>query len=201
MALALNDIIQITTRVDYLGQECLNVWHYRLTLLEAGVSYTDLADDMAAFWTNTVAAFTHTAANLTQVDVLNLTNGLDIFSKGYNLNGLRPGAVMPSFTAWSFQFLRGSRLTRHGWKRFVGVSEDDTTGNDPTGTIEAILNTSAAEMFQGVVRSGTAEDFTLTPIIIGRTLVAGVYELDLTKINTVTSVVFSALTTQNSRKA
>jgi hypothetical protein len=96
--------------------------------------------------------------------------------------------------------IRTTRLTRHGSKRFVGVIEETTVGNNPASTITDELSALAVAMYAGILVSGTTIDVTLTPIIIGRTKVDGVYVLDTTKVNLVSGAEFTRLTSQNSRK-
>lgn len=201
MAMDVGDIIEIRSKVEYLGQECFNVWHYQVVSFDPGVSYPQVDDAFNGFWTLSIKPITMNTAVLTNVDILNLTNGIDIRSEGKSIAGDKTSNPLASFYAWKFQFLRGSRITRHGWKRIVGVSEVDVEGNNAVAGALTALNTVADNMQTGLVVSGGSSDLTLIPVIVGRTLIDGVYQLDLTKINSVIDVTFAGVTTQNSRKA
>lgn len=201
MSIEVADLIQINAEVECLGQTCLNVFHYRVASRDAGVVYQDVQDAFNEWWGVSVVPITSANAILTRQTILNLTNGLDIHEDVVSTPGGLSGDDLPSFNAWGFQLVRTTRLTRHGSKRFVGVLEAQTVGNEPAAGLVDELNTCAAKLKEGIVRSGTAADMTLTPIIIGRTKnLAGVYELDLAKVNLVADAVFTRITSQNSRK-
>lgn len=201
MALAINDILQIKMFTDYLGEQCLNVFHYRLDSFEPLVGYIDILNQFVTLYDNSVHPVQLASAVIDTCEITNLTNGVDIANKLYNGAGDVSGNNMPSFTAWGFQLYRTNRITRHGWKRIVGVPEEWTIGNNADPTRLAALGTAASMLGSPVIKSGTLdEDFTMTPVIVGRTRVAGKYELDLTKINPVQSAAYIRLTTQNTRK-
>jgi hypothetical protein len=200
MSLVVNDILQVDARVTHLGREAHNVFHYKLISMDAGLGYADIANHFADWYSLAVAPITIASAVLDLVTITNLTNGLDIHEQTVSEAGLITGDNAPSFVAWGFRLIRGSRLTRHGSKRFVGVSEDSTLGNEPQATIVDELNTCASKLHEGILVSGTTIDVTLQPVIVGRDLVDDSYVLNPTKINTVIGAEFTALTTQNSRK-
>lgn len=201
MAMEVGDILELRSQVDYLGQPCLNVWHYQVVSFDAGVGYTNVDDAFTGLYTTNIKPITMQGAVLSKVDILNLTNGVDIYSEGHSVAGDKTTGATPSFTAYKFQFLRGSRITRHGWKRIVGVCEADIEGNAAVAGAIAALDALAAQMQVGLLVSATSADLTLIPVIVGRTLVGGTYQLDLTKINSVIDVQFKGVTTQNTRKA
>lgn len=201
MAMDVGDIIEIRSHVDYLGQECLNVWHYQVVSFDPGVSYPQVDDAFNSFWTLNIKPITMNSAVLSQVEILNLTNGVDIHTEDKSIAGDKTGDGLASFYAWKFQFFRGSRITRHGWKRITGVCEVDVAGNAAVAGALTALNSVAGNMLAGLLVSGGSSDLALVPVIVGRTLVGGVYTLDLTKINSVIDVGFSGVTTQNTRKA
>lgn len=200
MSIEVADLIQIDARITHLDREAHNIFHYRVASRDVGITYTDLANHFEDWWALAVSPITLSSAVLTLITITNLTNGLDIHEQVSTQAGLEGGDNAPSFVAWGFRLIRTTRLTRHGSKRFVGVSEDDTVGNDPSAGIEAELATCAAKLAAGVFVSGTTIDVTLTPVIIGRTLVGDSYILDITKVNLVAGAEFTRLTTQNSRK-
>lgn len=200
MSMLVGDLIELRSTVSYLGQDCLNVWHYQVVSFDPGVSYPDVDNAFTGFYTQSIKPVTMNTATLTKVDILNLTNGIDIYSEGHNVVGDKTTGQTPSFTAYKFQFLRGSRITRHGWKRIVGVAEADIDGNSAVAGAVAALDALAAQMEVGLFVSATSADLTLIPVIIGRTLVGGVYQLDLAKVNSVLDVQFKGVTTQNTRK-
>lgn len=201
MAVAVGDILQITMKTNYLGEQCLNVFFYEMLSFEPLVGYIDILDQFVALYDTAVHPVQLATAVVDTCEVINLTNGVDIANKLYNGAGDVSGNQMPSFTAWGFQLYRTTRITRHGWKRVVGVAEEWTVGNAADGTRLAALGTAASFFGSQVTKTGTLdEDFAMRPVIVGRTLNAGQYELDLGKINPVQSAAYIRLTTQNSRK-
>lgn len=201
MSIEVADLIQIDARTMHLGRETHNVFHYRVASRDEGITYADVANHFEDWWTSKVAPIQSANAQLDLVEITNLTNGLDIHQSTFTTNGLLSGDDLPSFCSWGFRLIRTTRLTRHGSKRFVGVIEAQTVGNEPISTFLDELSTTAVGLKTGILVSGTTIDITLTPVIIGRTKnVSGVYELDTTKVNLVADAEFTALTTQNSRK-
>lgn len=201
MSLNVGDIIEVKAIGTVFGEQFLNVFHYRAESFEANVDYSDIADVFSGFWTTVIAPLQTNDTVLLQTEVLNLTNGLDIEITGENIPGTVSAEEAPGFLAYGFQFIRSSRVTRHGWKRFCGVPEAAVIGNNLAAAWIPTVNAAAAVMENGLVRTGTVdEDMELVPVIVGRTLIGGSYEIDLSKINDVSSVAFVRITTQNSRK-
>jgi hypothetical protein len=111
--------------------------------------------------------------------------------------GTQSGQAAPSFEAVSVKQQVPTRLTRAGYKRIPFVSDSLSNGNALT------LNTTtktALETFFGsptefeTTVDGEIGNMTLQPLVIGRTKNAeGVYELDLDKIQEVSSAAVQSI--------
>lgn len=207
MAIVAGDILRLTTQVDYLSQKCLQVWFYRADNLVGVPTYEGVADGFKAQYDLHCTIYLHPNAVLELVKVENLTNGVDIFSKGYNVPGTasNPGDPMPPYVTYSVRQLRGSKITRHGSKRFAGVPEGFNNGGSYSGggsSPNQLVDFCAATHGAG---SDSENNLQAVPVIVGRKLVTKAggktyYDVDLTKINSITGADFRGISTQNSRK-
>jgi len=200
------NILRFTVMQTYLGQVCLNVDYRQVTLLDTEPEdYNDIAFGYRANWINAIQSnFQVAAVTLNQVLVENVSDGVGVGANTTPVNSSNAGEGAPSFVALGIRQNRTTRITRHGQKRIVGLPENYFAAN--TLTIAPGFIAAAEEFFEDpmLVSMGAALDnVELTPVIVGRTLNvgSGVYELDLGKINPVSSAVVTRMTSQNSRKA
>lgn len=205
MALAVNDIVQLTDVQSFLGQQVLNVYFYRVTSFEVGVTLEDIAEVFAsATFLGVLTDIQHALLNHDRIIVRNLTNGIDIHEEAIDVPGTATGDSAPSFTAAAFRLIRTNATTRHGQKRIGGIPEGHINGNDLATGIDVTYDTVEVILGSPLERTGTVdEDFELEPVIVGRFPIGGPTpgELDLTVINPVQSAQFIRLTTQTTRRA
>lgn len=198
MALAVGNIIQIIDTQTYLGQEVLNVYHYRCTAVSPTPTdpYGNLLDMFDVDVVENVAEIQ--MSNLLHVsrEARNLSNGLDFAIN----SSVIPGGMstdthqeLNSFTSAGFLLQRSSLATRNGYKRVGGLSETDVVGNDWVGEttrlddIEgAFAMTITAELgvtFQPIILKAGSDPLTEDPIY-----------------SNVATASFRGIGTQNSRK-
>jgi hypothetical protein len=134
-----------------------------------------------------------TTANTLVVE--NLTDPNEFAELSIEQSGTRTGDTLPAFVAYGMTKVRTTRATKSGGMRIPGVIEDalDTSGNITSGYL-AEMNSAFDTNINFV---DGADNCQMGMVIVGRDLQG---KLDLTKINPVSSVVFSRITTQNSRK-
>jgi len=158
VAAVLGDLLQIVDFQTYLEQQVLNVYYYRVTSV---TGFTDDGYESVADWfdDNVVAAvldIQNAQANHYQIEVRNLSNGIDIFAKSIDEDGTdgAGGAdAGASFLTVGFKLVRESLVTRNGYKRFSGINEDNTSENQfffPTGTQAALETALAADIVVGL---------------------------------------------------
>ena len=205
MATNVGDILRCTHFHDYLGQECLNVFFYQVGVNgNPALLPFSFTDEYAADYETRVMAVMTDDVTLTRILWENLTNELDFSDVPQNRQGASTGDPAPSALALSVKLIRDSKITRNGSKRFVGLSEGLTNGN------QVVLSQGITDNIEGFCGTnlfyadydGQGNDIELRQVIIGRTLSAGnVYELDLSKVNQVDGAqVRNIIGTQNSRK-
>jgi len=107
--------------------------------------------------------------------------------------GSRSGDRMPLFTTWTYTYTRGIRGQKSGRKAFGAVSESDVTAGSPSGTIVPQLPLTAAVLAHSL-DIGLIQ--TWFPVIISR---PSAKHIDW-QAHPIAGVVFSAVSTQNSRK-
>lgn len=169
MAVADGDLIQVVDFQDYLEQEILNVYYYRFVVLTGATFavYSDLADWFEDNIITNVKAIQNGQLTHTSIEVRNLSNGLDIFTKTVSIAGTDgsggPDAAA-SFLSVGFRLIRESLVTRNGYKRFAGINEANTSENQFAfpGTTEADIGAALADdVTLGAV-------VTFVPIIVKR---------------------------------
>lgn len=195
------DLIQINDFQDYLGQEVLNTYYYRLTLGGASLvtPYTVLASSFANEVDLYLVKMQSALLSHVLIEVRNLSNGLDIYSVPNSYNGLVSATITttcPSYVALNFKLVRESLATRNGSKRIGGLAETSVSGNafnfaSPTVKGE-ILTALATDLHDGPV-------IIAAPVIVRRPL-ATPAGLSYVYSNVSAATTTEVLTTQNTRK-
>lgn len=206
MALSFGDILKITMFWEQAGNEAVSVGYFRYLAAVTAPNYAQLAEAFGILnmANNSLGNIIHSSAKLARVVVDNASNGLEFGEAIVDLVGLDGGSgPEPAFVAALLKQARETKLTRNGYKRFPFLSESYVQGNNfvpPSGSLAAIYGIWGSEHDYVTVTETGAVEFTMQPVIVGRTLVGGVYEPDLLKINEITEAVFLRATSQNSRK-
>lgn len=199
MGASLGDLIQCVDNQTYLGQQVLNVYYYRIILalgLDDGY-LTLLNDAWESTVLNPVKAIQNDGLSHVSREWRNMSNGVDLFTDGTVIPGsnAEPGtAQSPSFVSAGFLLQRESLVTRNGYKRFAGLSENLISGNTWVGgtpLLTAIENGLKADLNVSVVP--TAE-----PVIVKRPIEAPVGSYVYSSIG---GASFRSIGTQNTRKA
>lgn len=207
MSLVIGDIIKITMFWIQNQIEAVTVGYFRYTAADIPPTYAELAEGFGKHqMINTnLGAIIKNDAFLERVVVDNFSNGLEFGEALLHLVGSAGGGgAEPSFVAPLLKQVRETKLTRNGYKRFPFMDETMVNGNaltlpaTPKENIEA--DWGSEQNYAGNLTVGTY-DFDLQPVIVGRTLVDGVYVPDPLKINEVTGAQFVRVTSQNSRKS
>lgn len=187
------DVYKVISKMTYLGQECVNIYHYMQGAL--GGDAAELADEFDDDVITTMLPVQHTGVVHEGVEVINLDDVADFATLNVNRAGTNAGiAPMPSFVSWSFRLDRATRSVRNGGKRIVGVCEESTSGNSPIAAIEPTLAALAADFAKTLVHGTSGAEFI--PVIVRRNSAT---LPDATVA--VAGASFVRLSTQNSRKA
>jgi hypothetical protein len=180
-----------------LGRPSINSFYYKAS------GGTAVAEDLAeAFVADVlpkiVAALSaeYTAENITTVNVDSAADFNFLTLTEDNI-GLRPSEALPRFVAYTFQYVRATRASRHGWKRFGPAAEADVDDGVAVGTtiLTALVNLEN-QLAANLSILGT----TFTPVIFRRCEPGSdpceVVNLDFP----ITDVVYAHVGSQNSRK-
>ena len=143
MGAALGDLIQVVDNQEYLEQQVLNVYYYRVTsILGLGDGYlTAFNDWFDANVLTPVAALQVDGLQHLSREWKNLSNGVDLFVDGTIVPGAQsvsPSSYTPSYVSLGFILRRESLVTRNGYKRIAGISESLISGNTYVGTGDGI---------------------------------------------------------------
>lgn len=182
-----------------LGQECLNVFHYRQTSATAvDNSSEDLIDAYREVVRDPILTIQASQYTLERYEAANISVvGPDFYalSEPAPLAGGRVGDVISSFQAWGFRYNRATRLSRNGWKRIAGVIEADSTNGVLNPAINALINAAAAAMAIDI--TGTLYNVSFEPVIY-RAVPTSTGQLP--GAFPINGVNYVRITTQNTRK-
>lgn len=185
-------IYEVVLEQTYGAEIVKNVFHYLHTLGNDD-EQQECADAFDEDALASIASIANDLIKYTEIRVANLTGLLaDVSIVPSIAEGDVSGAVMPSFVSCPFRYIRSSKETRNGAKRFGGITEENITGNNflPAffTAMQAIENVLAGQI--DVVGA------IFEPIILRKPDVAGVFTY-----NEVANVIaVDRVTTQNSRK-
>lgn len=200
--MAIGDVYEIRLRGEYLGQVVLNVFHYRSS------GSNDITEPIA-----TVAAAMGSILVTAIADVQNEAfQWLDAYAKKlveggdestFPFSGGVPGSVtgegLPPHDCWAFRYNRSLTTTRHGQKRFAGVSEGQHENGVATTSVLTDLSALADVLERDITSAdgfGTGE--ILRPVIYSKFLNGELRETPV--VNPVSSVQYVRISTQNTRK-
>lgn len=199
MAAGLGDLIQISDKQQYLGEDLLNVYYYRVTSLTGLTEpYLEAIGDW--FVTNVITpvkAIQNPSLVHTLLEVRNLSNNIDFYEDPVNIPGTQPAGAGVPLASWytvNFKLIRESLVTRNGSKRFSGLNEGYANGNTYTidaGPRAAIEEALAEDIVLGIVT--VAE-----PVIVKRPIVPPVGTSYL--YASIGSAQYTKYGTQNTRK-
>lgn len=200
MALATSHIVRVTDVQTYLNQEVLNVYHYGL-IVETGSTVPTMSEILSAIETavvDEVALRQNGSVTHTELTGVNLSDGVTIGSITTNTTGsnVASGEALPSFYCVTIRLQRSSALTRHGYKRYCGISEGEVQGNDllqnPFNSWQAV-----ADLLRDNITIDTG--VTLMPIILG-TVQPALPNLNTAVYSEIIDSDVRGIGTQNTRK-
>lgn len=201
----IGDIVQFTFVHTLLGQQIVNVGMWQITDITVDPLNNALfVNAMSEDYIDNVMPLLVSDLQLQEVRYDNLTDGITFAVDSTTANGGTIGAPLPAFNALNIRLNRQTKVTRNGSKRVAGLTEANTedgicimTSNE-LQTIADFWGEPKSLPIDGMV----GDDVNMTPVIVGRTPnINGVYEIDLNKVNFVTSATTNNIvTSQVSRK-
>ena len=185
-------LYEVVLEQTYFQENFKNVFHYLATLGQ------DDDQDLIADAFNTdvlpgISTFQSTDIVYDEIRVANLTGLLADFSLVPTVpNGVIIGDPMANFVAIPFRYVRTSKETRNGAKRFGGLTEGDAFGGGFTPTFFAAMQLQAPTLAGQISTTGIIAE----PVILRKPDVAGVWTYN--DVSTV--IALNRITSQNSRK-
>lgn len=185
--------VRIRTIGDVLGQEALQVWYYTTNTAPTGVAdlLTTFKADVADHLLDIMSVQSHILSIDAQYVKGAAFFGTLLVGSGGNVSG----DCLPPFVSWDFTLVRGGALERNGYKRLQGVPESKQADGIATPSAFADLNSLAGFMFADL-DDGT----NLYHPVIRRTRINRAAQVP-PKYFSISSVLYSQIGTQNSRKA
>lgn len=164
MAIATSGIYRLTLKGTYVGQECLNVFHYRE---ESGLNTeaAQLALDFNTVIFPGIKAIQNTAYEYDEISVVPLFgDGIDAVRSLSGLTGDIAGANVAPPYVLPVKLNRDSRATRNGSKRFSGMIEENMTEDGWTSAFITLATTSLTLLDDAIGQVG----FQFFPVILRR---------------------------------
>ena len=201
MGVETDDLIRITDKQTYLGQEVLNVYYYRYVV---GAPVLDeVYDTIAGWWSDFVLDPVRETQNQfvmhTTLKIENMTGGADI--REYTIN--KPGTLtctaaqcLPANMTVGYILHRNNRNTRNGYKRFSGLTDNLVVGDSYVRFDETAIS-NLEEALAKPINLGIVEAFF--PVIVKHPV--GTPPLSHYAYSGVLNAQLVGLGTQNSRKS
>lgn len=199
MGISTGDLLQIIDKQVYLGEELMNVYYYRYSSAPAvgNAIYEELLGDFRDNIVEAIVDVQVTALEHTELEIKNLSSGVEFAILPINLTGVIPAAeeaLAPSYVSINFRLLRDSLVTRNGSKRISGLTDLSIEGNEFVGyntQRDAIEVAMGQPLYAGAIE-------VAYPVIVKRPIVPPVGTGYV--YSSVASVVYGGLGTQNTRK-
>ena len=190
-------LFMVRTKSVYLGQTMnpfYNMFGYQ-SFLTVTDEIVELMNNFESGVIPKIIDVLHTSMEIVEADVTNLDDG-GFYSRGFAstlYTGTRTGDAMPDFVAWGFKYLRAVSGGRAGGKRFGSISEADVLAGIASGAVITNLNALASQL-GSALRLGIVD--TWFPVIMQKPATVG----DPWTPHALSSVTYTGVTTQNSRK-
>lgn len=181
------------------GQELLNVFYYKHN---TGSGNAIVIGNLCDFYLlNKFKVMQATTIQYTGFEIINLNNPEDYHTQPPSVAGGtdNSGEALPPFVAWAFRFNRTTRAVRNGQKRLAGVSEGSQSNGNPNGLDITTALTEAADIMQTTLIDAPVEN-SFSPVIYRWEYVDKHNVTHPSAAFAVGSVVFTRITTQNTRK-
>lgn len=194
-------LIQLKMFGACIGHQTLNVFNYQqITAVDLPNSSLALIRAFQDQVQPDILAVMSSFAAITLLEAANMSVvGADFASAvaGYPLTGFRAGEVLPAFNAYSYRYIRATRASRNGYKRFSGVSESDVNNGTAAGAIIALLNALETSLAATVIDPVSSVEFAP---VIARVTYSGTPAVPTWTYFQIAGVEFRGVTSQTSRK-
>lgn len=206
MTLAINDIVRMKCFQTMQGVDLLNVYYLQFVGVDSGTpNLLEFTESWAEFMNDNVWSFLSTGLTVDRVLAENLTDGVSLTDLSTTYVGTSAGDAMPAFNAISVTMNRQTKATRNGSKRIAGLPEayqNSGTLSLPASLVTGINDTHGTAVIFDDLNEGALKQWSANNVIVGRTLVGGVYVEDLTRINGVLApAIKSKVASQVSRRS
>lgn len=200
MAIAEGNLLQIVEKQRQANQVLLNVYFYQITNLVGIPTYLQVATAFVNhLWTGDRQPLTSNWLSYEVCEIRNMTNMIDVFEHEVNQLGTSTTTdPLPPNVNTTVKLVRGTLLTRNGYKRYAGIPEGDQANGVLVPARLTAWQTFADKVAAITNFSDAGEEWSLIPVIVG-TDDDG--KRDYSIMNPIEGAVMSTrLGTQNTRK-
>jgi len=216
MAIDVGDVIEFTLKGRWGNVlETRNVFQFEVHSGAVGspdAAFDSIKAGAQAFWTNissAMATMTHVTQTYYQMDA-KVIRGADYGVQNVyaisGFTGAASGDPSPSFVCFTFRYQGTGGAHRNGYKRFAGVAESSTTGNNVAGGVFGDLEVLAAFLADNLTAmgglGGVVAQWVAHPVVVKK-VANGINPSDIDVVDTwppVGVIPHLQLGSQNSRK-
>lgn len=201
------DVLQVKDIQQFAGieGEIMNVYYYRCGSLDDAFFLSEVAEIFSTNFADVVLSLVtplqSNQVSHVRLEVNNLMDyATDFFSYSYDtpILGVTLDGYSAANEALSVQLVRTNRTTRHGSKRFGGISEGYIVNNALAGAGIAAMNTLVANISEPqFIEYAGGETVELIPVILKSPVLTTVAP---TVINPVADAAYRGIGSQNTRK-
>lgn len=186
-------LIQLKMHVTQgvIGNDQLNVFHYK-SFVAVTDELNELLNKFESDVVPAIADILNPVSYIVLLEALEL-NGTGYASKTLAVPGTRTGNFDPAFAAWGFRYQRKNQGERSGAKRFGWITDTDFNAGAPIAGLVSAAN-ALADVLEAPIMEGILE--TWFPVIGVRPIAPAT----TWTYHDISGVVFTGITTQNTRK-
>ena len=188
-------MLKMTSTQGVIGNDNLNVFGYK-SFVPVTDELNEFLDRFEADVVPDIAAILNPVTYITLLEAYEL-NGTGYASKTLAVAGGRTGSFDPAFASWGFRYQRKNQGERSGAKRFGWITDTDYASGAPAAGLVALANTLAGTL-EAPIMEGVIE--TWFPVILERPEYEDHVPTTSWASHDISGVVFTGVTTQNTRK-
>lgn len=167
------DIIEMTLKYRYNGNEFRNVFHYTWDFISPPVTLLEATQEFFEAMCTVLQAVVVGGTTVYGASALNITDDISVAdyapASPYVTSG-RTGEASSMFVALGITLLRTDRSTKQGAKRFGPLSESDVTAGVISSGLLTSAETAVAVLTDPILVVGLGGSGNLTPVIYGEAL-------------------------------
>jgi len=194
---SVGDVVQATLEGLYLGQSWANVFHFQVTIAGGGGSAPlSVREGFVAGVLTDLLGTMNAGTHVDRLYSVNLADPTEFDDYTINDDGtfsVTNADYLPSNLAWTLRYGRANPTFRNGYKRFIGLTETQVTGN-ALSSVQTEMQNVADTLYAGWFGTTDGSQY-ISPFVARRPIVYGTNPAGYVPVN----IQVLGLSHQNSR--